>query len=202
MRPAHRHTVAGVPLLPPKGFAAPYVISGAPFDELAQNIKARLASLGSQTGGFDLDDAFASNLNETVNIFDQFALSGMDAKFHRGEFNYDREWTTFPPLVSGTQWPPEGSKNYTMYTLSQSWPYYAIILAAGKLDTNGGPLINHKAQVMGPTRNPTPGLYGAGNCIASPTANAYWGGGSTIGPALTFGHIAGINAAREPEKKE
>ena len=190
----------GFPPLPPQGFAAPYVISGSSLDELAVNIKTRLTTLAAQTGGFSVDASFPLNLKETVNSFNLFALSGVDTEFHRGEFNYDREWTTFPPFVPDTQWPPEGSKNYTMYPLSQSGPYHAMILAAGTLDTNGGPLINHSAQVLDTARKPIPGLYGAGDCIASPTANAYWGGGSTLGPALTFGHIAGINAAKETIK--
>jgi hypothetical protein len=184
-----------------QGIPAPYVITGNTWDELAQNIEARLASLATKTGGFRLDSTFAANLPKTIARFNEFATTGVDADFHRGEFNYDREWTTFPPTVPGVQWPPAGSKNYTMYPLSTMGPYYAIILGAGTLDTNGGPIINPRAQVLDTENQPIAGLYGAGNCIASPTANAYWGAGSTIGPALTFGYIAGLNAAQEPVRE-
>jgi 3-oxosteroid 1-dehydrogenase len=190
----------GFPPLPPPGFAASYVITRANLDQLAESIKTRLASLATKTGGFSVDDSFASNLKETVDRFNSFAVSGIDTDFHRGDFNYDREWTTFPPVIPNSKWPPPETKNYTMYPLSKAGPYHAIILAAGTLDTNGGPLINERAQVLDTYGEPIPGLYGAGNCIASPTANAYWGGGSTIGPALTFGYIAGKNAASEKIK--
>ncbi len=190
----------GFPPIPVQGIEASYIISGNNFDELSKNIDSRLDLLSKHTGGFRLDSSFSQNLKKTVNRFNGFAKSGVDLDFHRGDYNYDREWTTFPPTIPNNQWPPKDSKNYTMYPLDSSGPYYAIILGAGTLDTNGGPVINEKAQVLNTENKPIPGLYGAGNCIASPTANAYWGGGSTIGPALTYGHIAGINATKESIK--
>jgi 3-oxosteroid 1-dehydrogenase len=181
----------GFPPFPVLGNEMPYLIKADSLDELSQLLSQKLADLAPHTGGFSLDAGFLPNLKETVARFNRFAESGEDEDFHRGETDYDKEWTTFPPTVPGVQWPPQGSKNSTMYPLAEEGPYYAIVLAAGTLDTNGGPVINHNAQVLDWNDQPIPGLYGAGNCIASPTANAYWGGGSTIGPGLTFGYIAG-----------
>ncbi len=192
----------GFPPLPVQGNPAPYVISGNTLDELSRNIQQRLSDLADITGGFSLDKTFAANFKKSVTRFNRFAATGIDRDFHRGEFAYDREWTTFPPTIPGTAWPPAETKNLTMYPLAESGPYFCIILGAGTLDTNGGPIINPRSQVLDTHNQPIPGLYGAGNCIASPTANAYWGGGSTLGPALTFGHIAGKNAAGEAVKQD
>ncbi len=187
---------SGFPPLPPKGAKAPYVITAQTLDALAVSIADRLGQLAPQTGGFALDPGFTQNLIATVSRFNRFAVVGVDEDFHRGEYAYDREWTTFPPTLPDAQWPDLGSKNITMYPLSDEGPYHAIILAAGTLDTNGGPMINSKAQVLDTHGTAIKGLFAAGNCIASPTANAYWGAGSTLGPAMTFGYLAGLNAVK------
>lgn len=70
-----------------------------------------------------------------------------------------------------------------------------VILGPATLDTCGGPVIGPDARVLRPDGSAIPGLFGAGNCIASPTGQGYWGAGGTLGPAITFGFIAGQTAA-------
>ncbi len=59
--------------------------------------------------------------------------------------------------------------------------------------------MREKAQILDTREQPIPGLYGAGNCISAPLPY-YIAGGATLGPALTFGYIAGMNASKEPSK--
>lgn len=191
----------GFPPLPVGDNKPDSIIEAQTWEELADAIGKRLEALKTHTGGFSLAPGFLENLKYTVKRFNGFAKSGHDEDFNRGKYNYDREWTTFPPTVPDVKWPPEDTPNLTMYPLSDEGPYYAIILGAGTLDTNGGPIINHEAQVLHVNGEPIKGLYGAGNCIASPTANAYWGAGSTLGPAMTYGHIAAMHAVKEPDKQ-
>jgi succinate dehydrogenase/fumarate reductase flavoprotein subunit len=42
-----------------------------------------------------------------------------------------------------------------------------------------------------------PGLYAAGNTMAGVSGPGYYGGGGTIGLAMTWGYLCGINAAEE-----
>ena len=44
---------------------------------------------------------------------------------------------------------------------------------------------------------PLPGSFRAGNVVAHPFASAYPGGGGTLGPAVTFGHVAGKSVLSE-----
>jgi succinate dehydrogenase/fumarate reductase flavoprotein subunit len=79
-------------------------------------------------------------------------------------------------------------------------PFYAVALRNGALGTNGGPRIDSEARVRTYGGGVIPGLYAAGNVAASVFGPAYPGGGATIGPALTFGYLAGRHVATQPRR--
>lgn len=186
--------------LPAAGTTAPYVIAGATLEALAQAIQARLDLHAAKWGRVQLQE-FSGTLAKTIAEFNRYAVAGVDDEFQRGAFEWDKAWLSYTSVPrEGTAWKVGETPSPTMCPLQPEGPYYAIILGSGVLDTNGGPVVNPKAQVVDHSDAPIPGLYGAGNCIASPAAQSYWGGGCTLGLAITYGHIAGVNAAREPVK--
>ena len=78
-------------------------------------------------------------------------------------------------------------------------PFYGVELHNGTLGTSGGPRIDADGRVRG-ARGVVPGLYAAGNAAACVFGPAYPGGGATIGPAMTFGYLAGRHAAAQPRR--
>ena len=77
-------------------------------------------------------------------------------------------------------------------------PLFAISLVGTTFDTNSGPRIGTEGQILG-SAGPIGGLYGAGNCVDGVFGEGYPGGGSTIGPGMVFGFLAGAHAgARSP----
>jgi succinate dehydrogenase/fumarate reductase flavoprotein subunit len=177
-------------LMPPVGSELPsYIIKAPSLDALATAIQQRLDSIADKIGEFKLDPGFLPALKETVARFNGYAETGVDLEFGRG---------TLPVELAFHKRSANNNKpNYCMYPLSGTGPYYCIILGAGTLDTKGGPVINTNAQVVDIRDQPIAGLYAAGNCAASPAGQTYWGPGSTIGPAVVFGYIAGEHAARQ-----
>jgi succinate dehydrogenase/fumarate reductase flavoprotein subunit len=186
--------------IPAAGEDSDYVIKGNTWEELAANIGARLDSLRGQGTisarvGPDvvLADDFVDRLGATIARFNGFAEMGIDEDFGRGSTPIQVAW-------GGGTSRHSTNPNPTMAPFAAEGPYYCILLGGMTLDTKGGPVIDTGARVQHVSGRAIPGLYGAGNCIASPAGQAYWSGGGTIGPAITYGYIAGLNAAAEPEK--
>lgn len=174
-----------------------YVIQGATLKELQANLQQRLDSLKGKIPAYPLATGFADNLGQTLERYNEFARKGEDQDFQRGGHPAEIEWQAyFSRPRAGMEDKVGDMPNATMHPFADKGPYYAIIVAPGALDTNTGPLTDEHAQVLDGDGQPIPGLFGAGNCIASPTGEAYMGGGGTIGPALTFGFIA-ANAAHK-----
>ncbi|RQR27564.1 FAD-dependent oxidoreductase [Burkholderia sp. Bp9142] len=187
--------------LPGPGQNESYVIQAPSLAALGDAIQARLDSLREKIGREKMAENFSKNLGAQIALYNDDAKRGVDTEFQRGKYPYDGIWHTqinSKPRTD-TNWKP-ASPNPTVFPIDTRGPFFAIILGAGTLDTNGGPVIDTYARILDVDGKPIPGLYGAGNCIASPAASAYWGAGGTIGPAMTFGTLAGRHAALETVK--
>lgn len=128
-----------------------------------------------------------NELQATAERFNEFARTGRDLDFHRGESPYDHYYGN-PRL-----------KNPNLAEVKQP-PFYALKIGLSDLGTKGGLLTNPDAQVLDRHGKVIPGLYAAGNSSASIMGYSYAGAGATIGPAMTFGWIAANTCARLPAK--
>jgi succinate dehydrogenase/fumarate reductase flavoprotein subunit len=123
------------------------------------------------------------NLVATIERYNSQALIGVDEDFRKGETPYNRM---------------QGDKahlpNPCMAPILQA-PFYAMKLLPGSLGTFAGLHTNEFAQVLQQDDKPIAGLYAAGNDMASVMAGHYPSGGISLGPAMTFGYIAGKHIA-------
>jgi 3-oxosteroid 1-dehydrogenase len=129
----------------------------------------------------------APNLRATLERFNDFARSGVDAEFHRGESTYDKYYSD-----------PTVKPNPSLHTIDRP-PFYAVRMVPGDLGTKGGLVTDERARVLRPDGSVVPGLYAAGNCSAAVMGRTYPGPGGTIGPALTFGYLAALDLDDSPE---
>lgn len=185
---------AGYAPIPPAGPLPPHVHGADTLDALADKLTAHVRSIANRTGGALLADDFAAQLKASVARFNDLARRGEDEDFRRGETPIEPFFHQFGPQPVLNNPHP----NPTLHPLAESGPYYAVLLVPGTLDTKGGPCIDGHGRVLDVRNRPIPGLYGAGNCVASPTGPAYWAGGATLGPAITFGALAAEHAMQAP----
>jgi 3-oxosteroid 1-dehydrogenase len=136
-----------------------------------------LAALAEQIG------VPADGLVKTVEKFNDFAKAGRDEDFGRGDSAYDRYYGD-----------PNTKPNPNLAPLARA-PYYAIKIVPGDLGTKGGLRTDERARVLRADGTAIEGLYAAGNTSAMVMGRSYAGPGATIGPAMTFGYLAALDAA-------
>lgn len=120
----------------------------------------------------------------TVDEFNQHARMGEDPLFGRGSTAFNRR--SGDALHSGP--------NPCVAPIEHG-PFYAVKVQPGCFGTFAGLRTDGHARVLDGTGQPIPGLYAAGTDMASPMGGHYPSGGINLGPALTFGYIAGRHAA-------
>jgi succinate dehydrogenase/fumarate reductase flavoprotein subunit len=138
---------------------------------------ADLAALAKATG---ID---AKGLAATVAAFNAAAAEGRDPLFGKGSRAYNRY------MGDALHGP-----NPCIAPLTHP-PFYAIKVVIGDLGTYAGIRTDEHARALDAHGQPIPGLYAAGNDMASIMGGNYPGAGITLGPALTFGYIAGKHLA-------
>jgi succinate dehydrogenase/fumarate reductase flavoprotein subunit len=121
----------------------------------------------------------AAGLKGTVAKFNALALSGQDSEFGKGSRAYNR-----------FQGDALHGPNPCVAPIEHG-PFYAIKMVIGDLGTYAGIRTDAHARALDADGNVIAGLYAAGNDMASIMGGNYPGAGITLGPALTFGYIAG-----------
>ncbi|MFK4488737.1 FAD-dependent oxidoreductase [Bradyrhizobium sp. USDA 336] len=130
-------------------------------------------------------EAFA----ETVRQFNATAPLGHDAAFGKGSKAYNRY-----------QGDALHGPNPCVAPI-ENGPFYAIKMVIGDLGTYAGIVTDANARALDAEGRVIPGLYAAGNDMASIMGGNYPGAGITLGPALTFGYIAGRHLADSAAKR-
>ncbi|MGM4916957.1 FAD-dependent oxidoreductase [Tardiphaga sp. 813_E8_N1_3] len=148
-----------------------YLIKGNTLEELA-------GKAGIDAGGFVT----------TVAQFNNTAAEGRDPTYGKGSRAYNRY-----------QGDANHGPNPCVAPIEQG-PFYAIKMVIGDLGTYAGIKTDAQARALDAGGQVINGLYAAGNDMASIMGGNYPGAGITLGPALTFGYIAGRHLAGTPIK--
>jgi succinate dehydrogenase/fumarate reductase flavoprotein subunit len=127
----------------------------------------------------------ATVLEEEVARFSANARKGADPDFHRGTV-----W--FEGFTAGGPTPER-----SLAPIDEP-PFFALRMYEGALSTAGGLRTDRDARVLSMDGEPIDGLYAAGTAAASIFGATYPSGGATLGPALTFGYLAGRHLAGLP----
>lgn len=142
---------------------------------------AKAGSIPELAGKLGIDVA---GLSDTVARMNDYARTGNDLEFGRGDSAYDRYYGD-----------PAVKPNACLAPIAKP-PFYAVRMELGDFGTHGGLRTDDAARVLRESGETIPGLYAVGNTSAAllPT---YPGPGSTLGPAMVFGYLAAHDLTKE-----
>lgn len=160
------------------GFAKPFPVPLAPclrsgYLKRGATIEALAQACGIAPRG----------LAQTLRDFNEHARRGEDPAFGRGSTPYNRK-----------QGDARHGPNPCVAPIEHG-PFYAVKVLPGSFGTFAGLRTDAHAQVLAHDGRPITGLYAVGTDMASIMGGFYPSGGINLGPALTFGYIAGRHAA-------
>ena len=153
-----------------------FILPSVPPGEPAPDWVLRADSIRELAEKIDVDPG---ELEATVARWNTNVAAGEDSDFHRGTLRFETHMSGIGPSPSLVLAPVATP------------PFYAVELRNGTIGTNGGVLVDRDGRVRSNRKGVIPGLYASGNASASVFGPAYPGGGATLGPAMTFGYLAG-----------
>jgi len=162
----------------PFGMSKPFPVPVWPYLRSGYLKKGRTLQRLARRCGID-----PVGLKQTVEEFNKHARNGEDPEFGRGATAFNRG--------SGD---PEHRPNPSLAPIEKG-PFYAIKVLPGSFGTFAGLKADPQARVLNADGDPIPGLYVAGSDQANVMGGHYPSGGINIGPAMTFGYIAGRHVA-------
>lgn len=162
----------------PLGMAKPRPVPLFPYLRSGYLVRARSLHALARKCGIDPD-----GLVDEVARFNAAARAGVDGDVGRGSTPFNR--------YGGD---PQTTPNPSLAPL-QKPPYYAVQVRPGSFGTFAGLAADEHARVLDAAGRPIAGLYAAGADQANVFGGHYPAGGVNIGPALTFGFVAGRELA-------
>ena len=162
----------------PFGMAKPFPLPTFPY--VRSGYLTEGATLAELAGKCGIDPV---QLEKTVAEFNRHARVGEDPEFKRGVSAFNKG--------SGDK---DHGPNPSLAPLEKG-PFYAIKVLPGSFGTFAGLKADAQSRVLNSAGDPIPGLWVAGSDQANVMGGHYPSGGINIGPAMTFGYIAGRHAA-------
>lgn len=151
------------PLLPLRGLlGTQYLYRGDTVEDLARQI-----------------DVPEEALRATIEAYNAAALDGKDPQFGKGLHRFGR--------YMGDSTHPVGINVAPL----RKGPFYAVWAQPGDIGSFAGVRTDSHARVVRKNGSVVEGLFAVGNDMASAFRGHYPGGGSMLGPAMTFGYAAG-----------